>query len=255
MKMKDLVLEHYRKVYETEMDGLTVRVWKPKTMEQLPAYRMKHVIDHYADEARNSWRFSESRKVQWLGGNPDHGAWDAQIVRRFDPRKQSLDIYFAALLIRPFSKQAFDYYGERMSLDPQMRLVLMWDSRVYDKWHGYDTSYGAYGNQKEANDMIYNGRDGADKEDMVIDPCFGETVGNNGLTVKYRMKDGNIETETSWPTLNREYVKKLTEYLKPTMQNFLDFNKEHPEFTEMHFYTEPTLWEQDLDDIEEVTEA
>ena len=40
LKLKDLVLEHYRKVYETDVDGLTVRVFKPLTMGKLPTYAM-----------------------------------------------------------------------------------------------------------------------------------------------------------------------------------------------------------------------
>ena len=38
------------------------------------------------------------------------------------------------------------------------------------------------------------------------------------------------------------------EKLKVTLQNFLDFTKEHPDIKEMHFYTEPTEWDEDADE-------
>ena len=38
IKMKDTILSHYQKVHELEMDGYTVRVFKPRTMQKLPAH-------------------------------------------------------------------------------------------------------------------------------------------------------------------------------------------------------------------------
>lgn len=51
IKMKDVILEHYQKVHELDRHGLTVRVWKPRTMQQLPSYNMLTVIDEYAENA------------------------------------------------------------------------------------------------------------------------------------------------------------------------------------------------------------
>jgi hypothetical protein len=35
-----------------------------------------------------------------------------------------------------------------------------------------------------------------------------------------------------------------------TLQDFLEFTKEHPEFKEMHIYTEPTEWEDEDEETE-----
>ena len=59
IKMKDIILGHYQKVHELDMHGLTVRVWKPRTMQQLPAYNMLTVIDEYAENAEH-WCATEN---------------------------------------------------------------------------------------------------------------------------------------------------------------------------------------------------
>ena len=71
-----------------------------------------------------------------------------------------------------------------------------------------------------------------------------------GMVIKYRHKDGNIESETSWPNMSKEYVDKMQDYLKPTLETYLNFNEDHPEVKEMHFYTEYTVWEKDLEEEE-----
>ena len=71
-----------------------------------------------------------------------------------------------------------------------------------------------------------------------------------GMVIKYRHKDGNIESETSWPKMSKEYVDKMQDYLKPTLETYLNFNEDHPEVKEMHFYTEYTVWEKDLEEEE-----
>jgi hypothetical protein len=45
IKVKDIILNHYQKVHELELHGVTVRVWKPRTMQQLPAYNLLDVIE------------------------------------------------------------------------------------------------------------------------------------------------------------------------------------------------------------------
>jgi len=251
LKMKDLVLEHYRKVYEAVMDGITVRVFKPKTMGKLPTYAMGTVLHSYARDAACMGVMERDRKVQWWLGNPDYGAWDAQIVKRFDPRKRTLDIYFTALLIRPFSRQAYDWYGAHMmTSDAIARLMLMWDSREFDRSGCYDTTYGAYGNQQHFDKYLYSGKkfDGYDPiDDPTFDPCnSADDIPQQGFVLKFRHKDGNIETETS-SSLSQELVTKMEKYLKPTLKNFIEFTKEHPDVPEMHYYTDLTIWEKDLE--------
>lgn len=253
LKLKDLVVEHYRKVYETKMDGITVRVWKPKTMGKLPTYAMLSELKTRVRDAILS--ASIGRKVSWTTGNPDFGAWDAQIARRFDPRNMTLDIYFAALLIRPFSQQAFDWYNMHATVnDPVMRLVLMWDSREFDRSHGFDTSFGAYDNQKEIDEYMYSGKAfGIWKpiNDPNFDPQKGYGVGEpeQDFAIKFRHKGGQVEVETSSP-LSSVLLKNMDKYLKPTMQNFRDFTGHVNGIKEIHYYTDITQWECDTDQAE-----
>ena len=147
IKMKDTILEHYQKVHELEVDGITVRVWKPRTMQQLPAHDMLAWIKYRAKEAAQY--IAIEHKNDWYGGNPDYGLWDAQTVYHTDPRHKTFDIYIAAILVRPFSREAYDFYCQRHAeiTDVNQRLMLMFDSREHDRIHGFDPSYGAFKNQ------------------------------------------------------------------------------------------------------------
>ena len=64
------------------------------------------------------------------------------------------------------------------------------------------------------------------------------------LAMRYRHKDGFVQNGTTWP-IEMGLPDGFQEKLKVTLQDFLDFTKAHPEFKEMHFYTEPTEWEED----------
>ena len=64
------------------------------------------------------------------------------------------------------------------------------------------------------------------------------------LAMRYRHKDGFVQNGTTWP-IEMGLPDGFQEKLKVTLQDFLDFTKAHPEFKEMHFYTEPTDWEED----------
>lgn len=67
------------------------------------------------------------------------------------------------------------------------------------------------------------------------------------LVMRFRHKDGYVQNGTTWP-VEMGVPDGFQEKLKVTLQDFLDFTKAHPEFKEMHFYTEPTEWEDE--DIE-----
>lgn len=70
-----------------------------------------------------------------------------------------------------------------------------------------------------------------------------------GLTVKLRNKDGNIEIETSWPKAKlKDYIPVVENQLGDCMKAFWNFNEKHPNFQEAHFMTEPTIWDQDLEE-------
>ena len=64
------------------------------------------------------------------------------------------------------------------------------------------------------------------------------------LAMRYRHKDGFVQNGTTWP-IEMGLPDGFQEKMKVTLQEFLEFTKAHPEFKEMHFYTEPTEWEED----------
>jgi len=253
LKMKDIVLGHYTNVYETEMDGVTVRVFKPKTMGKLPSYAMQSELDWRVRDAKN-WELTERgcRKVQWWLGNPDYGVWDAQIVRRFNPRTMTLDFYFASIIIRPYSRQAYDWYREHSCVgNPVARLALMWDSRNFDRNGGYDTSYGAYQNQDEVNGYLYSGKQVAPYDcitDPKFDPCPLPDDFDNGdfdddtdrRCVKFKATDEEIIYNA---VMGKDEAKRDggTELMHDCAKVFCDFRKLRPEVTEMHFYTDQLL--------------
>ena len=71
----------------------------------------------------------------------------------------------------------------------------------------------------------------------------------DGLVVKLRDKDGNIDIETSWPKAKLEdYLPFVKNQMADCFESFDEFRKKHPEFHEMHFLTDHTVWEKDLDE-------
>ena len=252
IKMKDTILSHYQKVHELEMDGITVRVWKPRTMQQLPAYQMKEWMRFKGNEYRSYIALED--KADWRPGNPDHGHWDALTVYHVDSRRKMLDIYFAALLVRPFSVQAYDYYNtlhENVD-DVNHRLMLMWDSRDFDSRNGTTTNNGMNGiDLAKYENYIYQVRNPerelTEQEDIEDTSAsyFGdvyveEPEPENRRCVKFRATDDNIIYNA---IMGRDEAKKDggTELMHACAKTFCDFRKEHPEVTEMHFYTDEML--------------
>lgn len=248
VKMKDIILEHYQKVHELEMDGVTVRVWKPRTMRYLPAHKMLSVIKSYVREA-NEW-FVWNKKAAWLYGNPDYGMWDALIVRYLDPRRKTLDIYVAAILVRPFSREAYEWYEahHENAEDVNQRLMMMWDSREYDRIHGNDVSFGAYKNQDEVDGWMY--RVVNKEEDLVdysissylevVDEDEDSPVKRCGMTLRQQPDGG-----TEFHAVNNGKKPFDEYYNSPLIQDFAkcytNFRKVHPEVTEMRFYTDEVV--------------
>ena len=71
----------------------------------------------------------------------------------------------------------------------------------------------------------------------------------DGLVVKLRDKDGNIDIETSWPKAKMgDYLPFVKDQMADCLTSFDEFRKAHSEFHEMHFMTEQTVWEKDLDE-------
>ena len=254
IKMKDTILSHYQKVHELEMDGFAVRVFKPRTMQQLPAHDMLHWIMFRAEEAIHYMIMEQ--KADWRLGNPDYGMWDAQTVYHYDPRGKAFNIYIAALLVRPFSREAYETYCRiHESIDDvNQRLMLMWDSREFDRIGGYDTSYGAYKNQEEADAVMYRVVNGEhDIRDtspsyylQVVDNDEFSPVQRCGVTLR-QMLDGGTEYHAT--TNGREYMERGgTPLMHAAAKCYTDFRKEHPEVTEMRFYTDELVEINDEDE-------
>ena len=72
----------------------------------------------------------------------------------------------------------------------------------------------------------------------------------HGLVMRFRHKDEQIQNGTTWTKDMGPIPEGFQEKLKVTLQDFLDFTKAHPEFKEMHFYTEPTAWEDEDEETE-----
>ena len=256
IKMKDIILSHYQKVHELEMDGFTVRVFKPRTMQQLPAHEMLSWIKSRAKDAILYMRTEQ--KAEWRLGNPDYGLWDAQTVYHYDPSHKAFNIYIAAILVRPFSREAYETYCRTHESidDVNQRLMLMFDSREYDRIHGFDTSYGAYKNQEEADAVMYRvvNKD-ADILDTsptnypqyVVDDDEFSPVKRVGMTLR-QTPDGGIE----FHAVNNGTLP-FKEYCDtPLIQDFgkcyVEFRKQHPEVTEMRFYTDELVNMEDGED-------
>lgn len=259
IKMKDTILSHYQKVHELEMDGFTVRVFKPRTMQQLPAHKMLEWVKERASEAIRYMKWEQDAKADWRMGNPDFGMWDAQTVYHYDPRNKAFNIYIAAILVRPFSREAYETYcgfDAAYVDDVNQRLMLMFDSREFDRIHGHDTSYGAYKNQGEADAVMYRV---VNKEDDIRDTspsCYLQVIDNDedspvqrcGVTLR-QMPDGGTEYHAT--TNGHEDMERGgTSLMHAAAKCYTDFRKEHPEVTEMRFYTDE-LVEINDDDEEE----
>ena len=249
IKMKDTILSHYQKVHELEMDGFTVRVFKPRTMQQLPAYSMLGWIKDRSKGAIS--KVSREKRSEWLPGNPDYGMWDAQTVYHYDPSHKAFNIYIAAILVRPFSREAYETYcrtHENID-DINQRLMLMWDSREFDRIGGYDTSYGRPSNMDEWEGPLYHV---VNEEDDIEDlsPDFyheGETQ-QPVLTMKFKHDGDQVKSSASWPRHDPALVVDMPERMGVCGEEFVKFTEAHPEIKEMRFYTEPTEWEEDEND-------
>ena len=253
--MKDIILSHYQKVHEIEMNGFTVRVFKPRTMQQLPAYRMLQWVKQRAGDAVD-WMKTENT-TYWGLGNPDYDMWDAQTVYHYDPRNKAFNIYIAAILVRPFSREAYETYcrtHENID-DINQRLMLMWDSREFDRINGYDQSYGAYKNQSWADAMKYRV---SDKERDMADhspSCYLRIVDDEDEFSPVRRKSvtlrqsltGEVEYHAVMGS-DDTFKDGGTLLMHAAAKCYATFRKEHPEVTEMRFYTDDLVENEEEDE-------
>lgn len=259
IKMKDIILSHYQKVHELEMDGYTVRVFKPKTMQHLPAYKMLEWIKERAGEAVRYMKWETDAKAEWRMGNPDEGLWDALTVYHYDPRNKTFSIYIAAILVRPFSRESYETYCRMHEIleDVNQRLMLMWDSREHDRINSYDVSYGSYKNQEEADAIMYRVMD---KEHDIADhspSCYLQIVDDEdefspvhrvGMTLRQTPDD---KTEF-YAVHGRQPFKEFceTSLIQDFAKCYVKFREMHPEVTEMRFYTDDLI---EVDEDENIT--
>ena len=244
--MKDTILSHYQKVHELEMDGVTVRLFKPRTMQQLPAYQM---LSWVRSKAKDAIRYMiMEQKADWQLGNPDYGMWDAQTVYHYDPSHKMFDIYIAAIIVRPFSREAYETYCRlHESIDDvNQRLMLMWDSREFDRIGGYNQSYGRPSNMDEWEGPLYHVvNEKEDIEDMSPDFYHDGETQQPGLTLKFKHDGDQVKSSASWPKHDPALVVDMPERMGTCGEEFVKFTEAHPEIKEMRFYTEPTEWEED----------
>ena len=81
-----------------------------------------------------------------------------------------------------------------------------------------------------------------------------EDVIQKGIVFKLRYSDESIDYESSWPKDEDgkpRVPEKFTDLNTAAVNYFWQIHNEHPEFREVRFYTEPTEWESDGEDITE----
>lgn len=127
MTKKEIIEHQYELVAEIEIDGEKGSVFKAVTMFDLP----ESLIEEYAKHAIRHQYQSDNG---WWNHNPDWGEWDAFTVEH--KTKDRLDIYVCAIVVRPFSEEALKAYENPHTYTPMNRLMLRFDSRVFDKIHG-----------------------------------------------------------------------------------------------------------------------
>ena len=72
-----------------------------------------------------------------------------------------------------------------------------------------------------------------------------------GLTLKFKHDGEHVKSSASWPKHDPALVVDMPERMGTCGEEFVKFTEAHPEFKEMHFYTEPTEWEDDNEEVGE----
>jgi hypothetical protein len=72
-----------------------------------------------------------------------------------------------------------------------------------------------------------------------------------GLTLKFKHDGDHVNSSASWPKHDPSLVVDMPERMGVCGEEFVKFTETHPEIKEMHFYTEPTEWEEDDEEVGE----
>ena len=70
-----------------------------------------------------------------------------------------------------------------------------------------------------------------------------------GLTLKFKHDGDQVKSSASWPKHDPSLVVDMPERMGVCGEEFVKFTEAHPEIKEMHFYTEPTEWEEDDEEV------
>jgi hypothetical protein len=214
-------------------------------MQQLPAKDMLSWIKDRAENAIHAMILEgDSGNVEWRTGNPDYYYWDAATVYHYDLRNKVFSIYIAAILVRPFSREAFEHYGRLLLIDDvNQRLMTMWDSRDYDNIFGYDTSYSVKkaADRAELMKLLYNAESEDDIEDDSPDYYHRATCDDEEYSGRRYVKLKATDTDINYEAViadDETIHSGGTELMHACAKAFSDFRKLRPEVTEMHFYTD-----------------
>ena len=85
-------------------------------------------------------------------------------------------------------------------------------------------------------------------EEEIFNHRFEELKGEPqqpGLTLKFKHDGDQVKSSASWPKHDPALVVDMPERMGVCGEEFVKFTEAHPEIKEMHFYTEPTEWEED----------
>ena len=72
-----------------------------------------------------------------------------------------------------------------------------------------------------------------------------------GLTLKFKHDGDQVKSSASWPKHDPALVVDMPDRMGTCGEEFVKFTEAHPEIKEMHFYTEPTEWEEDDEEVGE----
>ena len=72
-----------------------------------------------------------------------------------------------------------------------------------------------------------------------------------GLTLKFKHDGDQVKSSASWPKHDPALAVDIPERIGVCGEEFVKFTEAHPEIKEMHFYTEPTEWEEDDEEVGE----
>ena len=72
-----------------------------------------------------------------------------------------------------------------------------------------------------------------------------------GLTLKFKHDGDQVKSSASWLKHDPSLVVDMPERMGVCGEEFVKFTEAHPEIKEMHFYTEPTEWEEDNEEVGE----